>query len=120
MTTFELGIDLVANRPPLTLNQRLNRYEHGRRVANLRFTTGWRAKAAKIGAHEHVTVRLHYATGCRRGCDADNLVATQKPAVDGLVDAKVIPDDDPAHLTWWAPQVHTGPGVRRMWLEVWV
>jgi crossover junction endodeoxyribonuclease RusA len=118
VTSFELDIPLHRGNPPLTLNQRLNHYEKNRRTQTIRDAVGWRVKAAKIGSHQHVTVQLHYATGDNRGRDTDNLVATQKPAVDALVSAGVIPDDTPQHLTWWAPAIHNGPGKRRLWITV--
>lgn len=118
MTSYELDIPLWRGKVPLTLNQRLHHMEQHRRKSTIRAEVGWRAKAARIGCHQHTTVRLHFATGDRRGRDEDNLIATQKPAVDGLVDAGVLPEDTPQHLTWYSPIIHTGPGTRRLWLEV--
>lgn len=118
MTSYELDITLLRGKAPLTLNQRLHRMEEWRRKGSVRSEIGWQAKAAKIGTHDHIIVRLHFATGDNRHRDEDNLIAIQKPAVDGLVDARVIPEDTPKHLTWHSPLIHTGPGKRRLWLEV--
>jgi crossover junction endodeoxyribonuclease RusA len=115
---YELNIALVANKPPLTLNQRLHFRERSRRTAAVRTEIAWRAKAAGVGRHDHVGVWLHFATGDRRSRDADNLVATLKACLDGLVTAGVISDDTPEHVTWWMPQIQAGPGVRRLWIEV--
>lgn len=77
----------------------LNRREHWAKEARLR--REWRqavalmARSARIPAYERVLVALHYAPAMIRRRDPDNLVAALKPAVDGLVDAGVIPDDTP-------------------------
>jgi hypothetical protein len=34
------------------------------------------------------------------------------------VSAGVISDDTPEHVTWWMPQIQTGRGTRRLWIEV--
>ncbi|MCG3757382.1 hypothetical protein [Amycolatopsis sp. Poz14] len=117
-TVHEIELPLHAGKPPLTMNQRLNRYEKARRTRTLREAASWQAAKLKLGTLDHVSVQLHYAPGDNRGRDSDNLVATQKPAVDGLVDAKLIPTDTPEHLTWWAPAIHPGPGKPRLWLVV--
>lgn len=114
----EIDLPLIAGKPPLTLNQRLHWREKARRTRLVRDTVWARAKEAKLGRHDHITVRLHYAPGDTRRRDQDNLVATLKPCLDGLVDAKVIPDDTPLHVTWYSPEIHPGSGERRMWLEV--
>jgi crossover junction endodeoxyribonuclease RusA len=118
VTSFELDIPLHRGRPPLTANQRLHWAEKGRRTRTIREAVAWRARQAKVPAAQHVTAQLHYTTGDNRSRDTDNLVATQKPAVDALVSAGVIPDDNPQHLTWWAPAIHNGPGKRRLWITV--
>lgn len=114
----EIDVPLWKGKPPLTLNQRLHWQEKARRTKHVRDSVGWQAMAMRLGHHQHITVQLHYNTGDRRRRDADNLTATQKPCFDGLVDAKVIPDDTPEHLTWWSPAIHNGTGKRRLWLSI--
>ncbi|WP_052373123.1 hypothetical protein [Amycolatopsis taiwanensis] len=64
-------------------------------------------------------MQLHYAPGGRRSVtDAPNLTATSKPAIDGLVDAGIVPNDTDQHVTEHMPVIHPGPGTRRLWLEV--
>lgn len=118
MTTHEIDLPLHKGKPPLTLNQRLHWREKAKRTALLRSAVNLTARSMKLGQHQHVAVQLHYATGDMRRRDADNLTATQKPCFDGLVDAKIIPDDTPEHLTWWAPAIHNGPGPRRLWITI--
>lgn len=117
--TFEVDVPMrKGGKPPLTLNGRLHHMQRHQITKLVRAKVAGNARKAGIGQHEHVTVQLHYATGDNRPRDADNLIATQKPAVDGLRDAGVIPEDTPRHLTWYSPQIHNGPGKRRLWLEV--
>ena len=119
MAEYEIDVPMWKGKPPLTLNQRLHWSEKARRTKTVRQAVGWAAKAAKIGYMlDHISVQLHFATGDERRRDADNLTATQKPCFDGLVDAHVIPDDTPRHLTWWAPEIVNGPGKRRLWITI--
>ena len=118
MTTHEIELPLHKGKPPLTLNQRLHWYEKARRTSLIRNAAAWSAKALNLGTCEHISVTLHYATGDERRRDADNLVATMKPAVDGLVDARIVIDDDPTHVTTIMPTIHNGPGKRRLWITI--
>lgn len=115
---IEIDLPLVHGKVPLTLNQRLHWREQRRRSAIIRSTVNLTTRNLHLGEHHHVTVRLHFATGDNRRRDQDNLVATLKPAIDGLVDAGLIPDDTPDHITWWSPEIHNGHGARRLWLEI--
>jgi crossover junction endodeoxyribonuclease RusA len=103
---------------PLSSNDRWHFRVKARHVAAIREGAGWAAKAAKIPPQEHITVRLHYAPGDSRRRDASNLMATQKPAVDALVDAGVVPDDTAKWVTELMPVIHEGPGRRALWLEI--
>lgn len=116
--TVEIDLPLHKGKAPLTMNQRLHWLEQRARARTLREAAAWTAKNAKLGQHKHISVQLHYATGDNRRRDTDNLVPTMKPAVDGLVDAGVVPDDDPAHVTTIMPAIHNGPGKRRLWLAI--
>jgi len=115
---FELDVPMLRNKPPLTANQRLHWREKAKRVAMVRSDIHVRARYAKIGEASRLTVQLHYAPGDNRRRDAPNLVATSKPAIDGLVDAGCVPDDTDAYVTELMPVIHPGPGKRRLWLTV--
>jgi crossover junction endodeoxyribonuclease RusA len=115
---YEIDLPLWKGKPPLTMNQRLHWRQRAERTRKLRSAAAWAAKALQIGQHEHISVQLHYATGDNRRRDSDNLVPTMKPAVDGLVDAGLVVDDDPKHVTTIMPTIHTGPGKRRLWITV--
>jgi crossover junction endodeoxyribonuclease RusA len=115
---FEIELPLHRGKAPLTLNQRLNRFEQNRRTQKIRESVGWQARAKKLRPVHHISVGLHYATGDARRRDTDNLVPTLKAACDGLVDAGVVPDDVPQHMTKIMPTIHNGPGKRRLWITV--
>lgn len=104
---------------PLTHNDRMHWGEKKGHVRAIREAVGIAAKATRIPAAERITVQLHYAPGDRRSVtDAPNLTATSKAAIDGLVDAGVVPDDTDKHVTEVMPEIHKGMGVRRCWLTV--
>lgn len=118
--TVRLG--LPWDKPPLTLNDRFgHRAQHAAVVAKIRRDAGWVAKAARLGRHDHVTVELHYQPQRRGRRDADNLVATLKPVADALVDAGLVVDDDPAHMTKLMPVIDTptaGQRRGRLWINI--
>jgi crossover junction endodeoxyribonuclease RusA len=118
VTDVEIDLPLWRGKAPLTLNQRLHWRDQRARARTIREAAAWRVKALRLGTLAHVSVQLHYATGDNRRRDSDNLVPTMKPAVDGLVDAGLVPDDDPAHVTTIMPAIHNGPGARRLWITI--
>lgn len=117
---FELKVPMVPGKtdaPPLTANQRLHWRRKAALTAMVREAVAWHAR--DIGQYPHVVVQLHFAPQDKRRRDPSNLVPTQKPAVDALVDAGVVPDDTPRYVTELMPVIHEPDGgVRRMWLSV--
>lgn len=107
---------------PLSLNDRGHWAARARRSRGVRDTVAAHARALRIPTYHHVHVRVVYRPRDDRRRDPDNLWATGKPAVDGLVDAGVIPDDTADYVTRWDPTITakqpstTGP---RVWLHVW-
>lgn len=103
---------------PWTSNDRVHwrtRHRYSRIIRRAVATT---ARSLAIGPQEHIVVGLHYRPGDRRRRDAPNLNASQKPAVDGLVDAGVVPDDTSRWVTELQPTIHDEPGPRELWLSV--
>lgn len=125
-------IPLGFTAPPLSLNDRGRSKGAVRRkaalVRQLRTNVFLRGRQLKMTPVQHLHVALHYVPRDRRARDADNLVATLKPAIDALT-AKgqdrgwpalgLVPDDTPDHVTWTPPRIHPpdehGP---RLWLVV--
>lgn len=114
--------------PPLTLNGRPHYRTRARLVRAVRTAVVVRARQLDMRPARHVHVSLHYVPRDRRTRDADNLVATLKPAIDALtaqgadrgrICASIVRDDTPDMVSWSTPVIHApdehGP---RMWLEV--
>jgi crossover junction endodeoxyribonuclease RusA len=78
---------------PLSLNDRAHWGAKAAMTARWRAATFWAAKEARVPQATGVRVGLIYAPRDSRRRDADNLVAALKPCCDGLVDARVVPDD---------------------------
>lgn len=106
----------VPGRPP-TPNARF-----GNRFAQASETKRWRNDARLIaldvvnrsGWRAPAKARLTpiFYVPDNRPRDTDNLVASIKPLIDGLVDAKALVGDKSAVLVWGAPQVIVARGAR--------
>lgn len=103
-------IELPYTRPPLSLNDRFQtvagRRAHSALVARVRSDTATLVRAARIPKQAAIHLRLHYRPGDKRRRDADNLTATLKPAIDGIVTAGVVPDDCAPYVDWSRPVIH--------------
>jgi crossover junction endodeoxyribonuclease RusA len=89
---------IPATAPWLTANDRQSWTAKYRTVRRWRHDTALYCTAANIprmtGAY--IIAELRLTTAGRR--DPGNWYPTAKAAIDGLVDAKVLPDDDAAHV----------------------
>lgn len=86
-------LPLPYRTPPLSLNSRLNPYAKNRITQDVK-KAGWAmAKATKVPSLHAAILELVWFKGDNRRADADNLAATLKPLQDGLVLAKILPDD---------------------------
>lgn len=107
---------------PLSLNHRMNW------AVKAKATKPWReaacvlAKAANIPACNRVSIELFYTPRDARIRDPLNLVASLKPIEDGIVDAGVLPDDNPLHHESAMPKITPKgpprPGGNRLWVVV--
>jgi crossover junction endodeoxyribonuclease RusA len=117
----EYRIDLPWSRPPLSLNDKgMHWAVKARKVREVREAAARLIRGARIGRHDRVQVRLHYQPATNRRADPANLLGTQKPCLDGLVDAGVIVDDSPKFVDELMPKIH--PAVKgepgKTWLVV--
>jgi crossover junction endodeoxyribonuclease RusA len=87
----------------------MNGREHWRvkakKVQGVRNHAAFVAAAADIPELTGFTVELHYAPRDKRRRDPENLIATLKPFVDGLIDAGVAPDDCPPYYSTTVPVI---------------
>ena len=92
----EWHIDLPYTKPPMSLNDKREHWAVFRRKVGLvRKTAEILARQAGIPRmHSRVTVRLIYRPKANLRRDPVNLSPVVKAAVDGLVDAGVLDDDD--------------------------
>ncbi len=110
-------IVLPYTKPPLTLNQRLQHMHKARLTRLLRENVT--ILASRLPKMARAEVTLHYAPADKRRRDADNLVPTSKACVDGLVRAKVLPDDSPEYLDHKMPVIdQPNAGRGRLYLLV--
>lgn len=96
-------IVLPYTKPPLTANQRLHWAQKARLTKQIRRDTYLLARSAGLNTSDRITVRLEYYPRDRRRRDPSNLMPTQKAAVDGIVDAGLVPDDCPPYVTEHMP-----------------
>jgi len=103
---WEIVLPFEKGRPPLSLNDHLLRHQEARIQSEVRELAGRLAVAHRVGRHQRVRVTLHILPAQRRTRDVENPVATLKPLCDGLVDAGVVPDDDPYRMDKLMPVIH--------------
>lgn len=122
--------------PPLTLNARQHHQARARAVRDIKINVRWLVRAQQIPRLDRIHVALTYTPERRITRDADNLVGTLKPAIDGLRDypprrrhgrvvdsghVGIVADDSPIYVTWSPPVItDPGPGHRtgRLWLTI--
>lgn len=105
---------------PLSMNDREHWAVKAKRVREVREAVATLARKEGIPQLTRMAVELHYSPRDKRRRDAENLVATQKAAVDGLVQAGVIVDDCEPYYTPRMPKLDAPNGDRgRFWLLIW-
>lgn len=92
-------LPLLGVQRHLSLNQRLHWAERNRRSQIIKDAAIVAARIAKLPTLQRAHIVLHVVPRTRHRRDLDNLVATLKPAIDGLVAARVLEDDDSTHVT---------------------
>ena len=105
-------------RPPLSMNDRLHYRPHAKIVATIRATILALAVEAGIPPLEHAVVVMVWTVPDRKERDAENPVATYKPACDAIVSAGVVPKDTPEWMTKLMPTIEYVKGVSGVRFEV--
>lgn len=105
MTTYEMPLSFT--KPPLSLNNRMHWTKERRIVKSLRHESFIRAKAMKLPTNcGHIEFNLNWQPRDIRRRDPSNFILTQKPLLDGIVDAWVVHDDNPDYVTELMPKIH--------------
>lgn len=112
-------VELPAGTFLLNDNQRLNKWRKAEYVDLIRRAAGFAARAAKVPALEriHVFYVVHPKPGIRRR-DPGNWSPTAKAAIDGLVDARVVPDDNSDRVLGGDPRI--GAPVKGSQFVLWI
>ncbi|MFJ2780233.1 hypothetical protein [Kitasatospora sp. NPDC087315] len=92
----------VLRLPPnlvlLNGNHRLHWAVKARRTKAIRDAAGWTARQHKVPALRRARITFVVHPGRAGRLDPHNWYPSAKAAIDGLVDARVLPDDDHTHL----------------------
>lgn len=119
MTTYTLRTNW--ERPPLTLNSRFDfpaqQWEMVRDARMIGKILGLQLYREVKRTFQKGEVQMHYRPVKNVRRDPSNLVATQKPFLDGLVDAKVFPDDSSKYVKELMPVIH--PADDELGPQVW-
>src|SRR5262245_53710774 len=59
---------------------------------------GWLDRQQRVPRLEHAVITVEHLLGTRRKVDVGACFPAVKAAIDGLVDARVLPDDGPLYL----------------------
>lgn len=95
---------------PLSLNARMHHMVKAKKTREVRDMAAMMTRAAKVPACRKIRVTLVYTPKDRRRRDPLNLVATLKACEDGLVDAGVVPDDNPLYVESVMPLIDAPEG----------
>lgn len=96
-------VELPWSRPPLTSNQRLHWAKRAKLTKQIRYATSVLFHTFGPVNRCEVTM-IWYVTDAKRR-DVDNTVPTLKACCDGIIDAKILPDDTPNYMTKHMPQI---------------
>lgn len=111
-------VPLPWDRPPLSLNDRDHWAVKARKTKAARAETAIAAALARTPSLDAAAVTIVWRVPNNRERDNDNLVATLKPAIDGLRDAGVLASDSWRHVTRISARIDAPNGPAAMWLEL--
>ncbi len=81
--------------PPVSANRRGHWAKHASKIRAWRYATAMHVRAVGVPRCESIRVTVWVSPPDRRRRDRDNLRATLKHILDGIVDARVVVDDTP-------------------------
>ena len=112
-------LELPAGTFLLNDNQRLHYRTKAKHIDTIREAAGYAARAARIPTLQriHVFYVVHPKPGIRRR-DPGNWSPTAKAAIDGLVDAGIVPDDDHTRVLGGDPRL--GHPVKGSQFALWI
>jgi hypothetical protein len=112
-------IELPVGTFLLNDNQRLHHRRKAEYIELIRRASGFAARAAKLPTLQriHVFYVIHPKPGIRRR-DPGNWSPTAKAAIDGLVDAGVVPDDDSTRVLGGDPRL--GSQIKGSQFVLWI
>jgi len=102
---FETTLHFDWTRPPLSMNDSVNRHTRGKLVKEIRAAGEHAAAAARVPALGRCRLTLTWFVVDKVRRDAINTCATFKPLADGIVDAGVVIDDAPAYMDTPMPTI---------------
>ena len=97
---------------PLSMNDRMGWRAKHEAKKTLRAAVKMLARHQSIPPLRALTAELHYAPSYRRIRDPINLAETLKVIEDGLVDANLVPDDNPWYVTTVLPIIDPPTGAK--------
>ena len=105
---------------PLSLNDRMNYYAKAKAIKQVRDDVHVLCQATKVPKCERISVHLTWYPGpLVRRRDPLNLVATLKAVEDGVVQAKIVPDDTPQYVVSVMPTIGDKPvKVGELWVTI--
>jgi hypothetical protein len=91
-------VELPASLPLLNSNDRLHYMAKARQTTTIRQAAAWCARIAKVPPLGQATITVVVHPHNKRRLDPQNWAPTAKAAIDGIVDAGVLYDDDSTRL----------------------
>jgi crossover junction endodeoxyribonuclease RusA len=112
-------IELPFTRP-LTLNHRMHYMVRAKKIAEMRHGAAEVIALAGVPPLDHLKAWIEYAPRDSRRRDPINLIPTLKASEDALMDAGVVPDDNPQYVESVMPKILPKSGEQRgfLWLVI--
>lgn len=106
--TYRATLKLPYDRPPISQNSRMHWAPANKIKQEIKRSSAWLARSEKMPHLERIRVTIEWIVNDRRRRDVDNMAPTLKAAIDGLVQAGVITDDDYTRVETAYRIVHAG------------